>query len=151
MTGDWTLSYLECMIKTIEVMIKRILVLIIVFLGILQMNAQTVSLSILKGGKWEWTLPESRVFSFQFSKTQVKEDVYYVRLKKSHGATHRFYLADEPTSQFNGKMVGKSQSGKYLVYETMTNRATSFEILSASNTQIKMKHPDGDIFVLTRR
>ncbi len=132
-------------------MIKRIFVLLIAMLGVSQMNAQTVTLSILKGGKWEWTLPESRVFSFQFSETQVKEEVYYVRLKKSHGATRRFYLADEPTSQFNGKMVGKTQSGKYLVYETMNNRATSFEILSATTTQIKMKNPLGDICILTRR
>ena len=118
------------------------------------MNAQTVSMSILKSGKWEWTLPdrsEHRTTTFQFTDTQMHEEIYFVKLKKRHLLEHRFYLADEPTSQFNGKMVGKVQSGKYLVHEFLNNRATSFEILSASNTQIKMKHPDGDIFVLTRR
>ena len=135
-------------------MIKRIFVLLIAMLGVSQMNAQTVSLSILKGGKWEWTLPdrsEHRTTTFQFTDTQMQEEIYFVKLKKRHLLEHRFYLADEPTSQFNGKMVGKVQSGKYLVHEFLNNRATSFEILSASNTQIKMKHPDGDIFVLTRR
>ncbi len=133
---------------------RYIVFLILTVLGISQMNAQTVSMSILKSGKWEWTLPdrsEHRTTTFQFTDTQMQEEIYFVKLKKRHLLEHRFYLADEPTSQFNGKMVGKTQSGKYLVYETMNNRATSFEILSASNTQIKMKHPDGDIFVLTRR
>lgn len=121
-------------------------------MGISQMNAQTVSLSILKGGKWEWTYPDkSRKFAFQFTDTQVNESVYYVRLKKNHSSTHRFYLADEPIGQFDGNMVGKTQSGKYIVYETMNNKAVSFQILSASPTEIKMKHPDGDVIILTRR
>ena len=135
-------------------MIKRIFVLIMAIWGISQMNAQTVSMSILKSGKWEWTLPdrsEHRITTFQFTDTQMKEEIYFVKLKKRHLLEHRFYLADEPTSQFNGKMVGKVQSGNYLVHEFLNNRATSFRILSASPTEIKMKHPDGDIFVLTRR
>ena len=135
-------------------MIKRIFVLIMAIWGISQMNAQTVTLSILKGGKWEWTYPDlshRRITTFQFTDTHVKEEVYFVKLQKNNGSTHRFYLADEPTSQFNGKMTGKVQSGKYLVQEYMNNRAISFQILSATTTQIKMKNPLGDIFILTRR
>lgn len=135
-------------------MIKRIFVLMTAMLGVSQMNAQAVSLSILKGGKWEWTYPDlsnRRITTFQFTNTHVKEEVYFIKLKKNNGSTHRFYLSDEPTSQFDGKMTGKVQSGKYLVQEYMNNRATSFHILSATTTQIKMKHPRGDIFILTRR
>lgn len=133
---------------------RYIVFLILTVLGISQMNAQTVSMSILKSGKWEWTYPDlshRRITTFQFTDTQMQEEIYFVKLKKRHLLEHRFYLADEPTSQFNGKMVGKTQSGKYLVYETMNNRATSFEILSATTTQIKMKNPLGDICILTRQ
>ena len=60
-------------------MIKRIFVLIMAIWGISQMNAQTVSMSILKSGKWEWTLPdrsEHRITTFQFTDTQMKEEIY---------------------------------------------------------------------------
>ena len=99
------------------IMRKIILTILISVSGFIEINAQTVSRTILKSGTWEWTSPKCNYATtkMHFNETTRYWDVYYFYNKETNTDIDKYYLSDTLPTTFDKSKVGKVASGKYIV------------------------------------
>ena len=119
-------------------------------------NAQTVSLSQLVGTKWRLTKPVfdycEKTMSFTSTEMTNTSSSHYVKrgetkeTKRFFSNSYPFYLATAIPTTFNQSVVGKSNSGTYII-KYVGKRVVPFKILSVSSSQLKLSTPQGDVLI----
>ena len=117
-------------------------------------HAQTVSLSQLTNTKWKLTKP---VFSYcdktmSFTSTEMTNtsSSHYVKrgetkeTKRFFSNSYPFYLATVIPTTFNQSLVGKSNSGIYII-KYVGKRVVPFKILNVSSSQLKLSTLRGEM------
>lgn len=132
--------------------------LLILFVSLLSMacNAQIVSMSLLSNTKWKLTKPVFRYCdnTMSFTNTTVTNtsSFHYVKrgetkeTKRFFSNSYPFYLATAIPTTFNQSLVGKSNSGAYII-KYVGKRAVAFKVLSISSVQLKLSTLQGDVLV----
>ncbi len=134
----------------------RVFLIIIALVLSMTCHAQTVSLSQLTNTKWKLTKP---VFSYcdktmSFTSTELTNtsSSHYVKrgetkeTKRFFSNSYPFYLATVIPTTFNQSLVGKSNSGTYII-KYVGKRVVPFKILSVSSGQLKLSTPQGDVLI----
>ena len=96
---------------------KKILLLFLFMISIINSYSQTFDLSILTSGIWNETSPVStnNTTEYHFDNSYCYEDVCFIRSKKHYSTTRKYYLSDAKPSTFDKSRVGKNKNGKYLI------------------------------------
>lgn len=113
---------------------KRIhCILFFVLISFPVMNAQEVTMDLLKSGSWNWKQLD---LGYAFT----NDSIYRVYNSANYGTFSRaYYLSSEPQQNFREKLIGKVQKGNYIVVkDTETGSVYSWKIMSASNNEIRM-------------
>ena len=147
---------------------KIILTILVSVFGLIEINAQSVSISILKSGMWEWTYPECNYATtkMHFNETTRYWNVYYFYNKETNTDIDTYYLSDTLPNTFDKSKVGKVASGKYIVMlsETTYNGEKiedmlCYKVLNVTNDELRVENcyisPDtvggtGDIYVFKK-
>ena len=134
----------------------RVFLIIIAIVLSLTCHAQTISLNQMTNNKWKLTKP---VFSYcdktmSFTSTEMTNTSisHYVKreetkeTKRFFSNSYPFYLATVIPTTFNQSLVGKSNSGTYII-KYIGKRVVPFKILSVSSGQLKLSTPQGDVLI----
>ena len=137
-------------------------------LGFIEINAQTVSRTILKSGTWEWTSPKCNYATtkMHFNETTRYWDVYYFYNKETNTDIDKYYLSGTLPTTFDKSKVGKVASGKYIVIlSEVTYKGEKIEemlcykVFNVTNEELRVEDcyisPDtvggtGDIYVFKK-
>ena len=144
------------------------LTILISLFSLIEINAQSVSRSILKSGTWERIYPECNYSTTQmrFDETTLYWDVYYFYNKKTRTEVDTYYLSDTLPDTFDKSKVGKVASGKYIVMLSETTYKGEkiedmlcYKVLNVTNDELRVEDcyisPDtvggtGDIYVFKK-
>ncbi len=144
---------------------KIILTIFVSVFSLIEINAQTISRTILKSGTWEWTSPKCNYATtkMHFDDTTRYWDVYYFYNKETITEVDTYYLSDTLPDTFDKSKVGKVASGKYIVMlSDSTYKGEKIEdmlcykVLNVTNDELRVEDcyisPDtvggtGDIYV----
>ena len=130
------------------IMKKIILTILINVFGLIEINAQTVSQTILKSGTWEKIYPECNYSTtkMHFDKTKMYWDVYYFYNKETITEVDTYYLSDTLPDTFDKSRVGKVNNEKYIVLLNTSMRKgekrefmTCFEVLNVTNDELRIR------------
>src|SRR5574344_1447529 len=96
---------------------KKILLLLLFMISVINGFSQTFDRSILTSGTWNETSPVDPdcTTKYRFDNSYCYLDVYFTRLKRLRSWTRKYYLSDTKPSTFDKSKVGKNKNGKYLV------------------------------------
>ena len=126
---------------------KIILTILISVLGFIEINAQTVSRTILKSGTWQWTYPECNYSTtkMHFDETKMYWDVYYFYNKETITEVDTYYLSDTLPDTFDKSKVGKVNNGQYIVMLNTNMRKgkklelmSCFKVLNVTNDELRV-------------
>jgi hypothetical protein len=130
------------------IMKKIILIILVSVFGLIEINAQTVSQTILKSGTWEKIYPECNYSTtkMHFDETKMYWDVYYFYNKETITEVDTYYLSDTLPDTFDKSRVGKVNNGKYIVLLNTSMRKgkkrefmTCFEVLNVTNDELRIE------------
>ena len=102
---------------------KKILLLFLFMISVINSYSQTFDLSILTSGKWNKTSPVDPdcTTKYRFNNSYCYLDVYFTESKRLYSKTRKYYLSDTKPSTFDKSKVGKNKNGKYLIMLNETN------------------------------
>ena len=130
------------------IMKKIILTILINVFGLIEINAQTVSQTILKSGTWEKIYPKCNYSTtkMHFDETKMYWDVYYFYNKETITEVDTYYLSDTLPDTFDKSRAGKVNNGKYIVLLNTRMRKgkkrefmTCFEVLNVTNDELRIE------------
>ena len=103
--------------------IKKILLLFLFMISVINSYSQTFDLSILTCGRWSVTSPVNTTHTtkYHFDNSYCYVDVYFTESKRLYSNTRKYYLSDTKPSTFDKSKVGKNKNGKYLIMLNETN------------------------------
>ena len=129
------------------IMKKIILTILVSVFGLIEINAQTVSRTILKSGTWEWIYPECNYCTtkMHFDETKMYWDVYYFYNTKTNTEIDTYYLSDTLPDTFDKSKVGKVNNGQYIVMLNTNMRKgkelelmSCFKVLNVTNDELRV-------------
>ena len=128
---------------------KIILTILVSVFSLIEINAQTVSRTILKSGTWEWIYPECNYATTKMHFDDITRywDVYYFYNKKTSTVVDTYYLSDTLPDTFDKSRVGKVNNGKYIVFLNTSMRKgekreimTCFKVLNVTNDELRVEN-----------
>ena len=116
---------------------KKILLLFLFMISVINSYSQTFDLSILTSSKWNKTSPVDPdcTIKFRFDNSYCYVDLYFTESKKLFSRTRKYYLSDTKPSTFDKSKVGKNKNGEYLIMLT-ENKLEGKNIETMSGYQI---------------
>ena len=96
---------------------KKILLLFLFMISVINSYSQTFDLSILTSSKWNKTSPVDPdcTIKFRFDNSYCYVDLYFTESKRLYSNTRKYYLSDTKPSTFDKSKVGKNKNGEYLI------------------------------------
>src|SRR5574344_2622627 len=96
---------------------KKILLLLLFMISVINGFSQTFDRSILTSCTWNETSPVDPdcTTKYRFDNSYCYLDVYFTRLKRLRSWTRKYYLSDTKPSTFDKSKVGRNKNGKYLI------------------------------------
>ena len=126
---------------------KKILLLFLFMISVINSYSQTFDLSILTSGKWNVTSPVDPdcTTKYHFDNSYCYVDVYFTEFKRFYSKTRKYYLSDTKPSSFDKSKVGKNKNGKYLIMLSETKwegkvleTMSCYKIISAAQNKLTM-------------
>jgi len=116
---------------------KKILLLFLFMISVINSYSQTFDLSILTSSKWNKTSPVDPdcTIKFRFDNSYCYVDLYFTESKRLYSNTRKYYLSDTKPSTFDKSKVGKNKNGEYLIMLT-ENKLEGKNIETMSGYQI---------------
>ena len=116
---------------------KKILLLFLFMISVINSYSQTFDLSILTSSKWNKTSPVDPdcTIKFRFDNSYCYVDLYFTESKKLFSRTRKYYLSDTKPSTFDKSKVGKIKNGEYLIM-LIENKLEGKNIETMSGYQI---------------
>ncbi len=136
-------------------LVRFFLVIIALVLSI-ACHAQVVTISQLANTKWKLAKPVfgycEKTMSFTNTAVTNTSSSHYVKrgetkeTKRFFSNSYPFYLATAIPTTFNQSLIGKNNSGTYII-KYVNKRVVAFKVLSISSVQLKLSTPQGDVLV----
>ena len=91
---------------------KKILLLFLFMISVINSYSQTFDLSILTSSKWNKTSPVDPdcTIKFRFDNSYCYVDLYFTESKRLYSNTRKYYLSDTKPSTFDKSKVGKNKN-----------------------------------------
>jgi len=129
---------------------KKIILICLMILGVLNSNAQTIKVSQLKNANWNRISPVIKNINdmVKFTSTEFIMNEQFTRFDKTITQSYPYYLSETKTLTFDNAQVGKETKGRYLVVYVEQYRQTyCFDIISVSDDTLKISYCEGETTV----